>query len=66
MTKRSDVTENAITNKRLKEKAGELPAEVEAVFREFRTCEMSTLAKTGPRSPGLPCLSGGRKRDVSS
>lgn len=47
MTKRSDVTENAITNKRLKEKAGELPAEVEAVFREFRTCEMSTLAKDG-------------------
>ncbi len=25
----------------------ELPPEVEAVFREFRTCEMSTLAKDG-------------------
>lgn len=25
----------------------ELPSEVEAVFREFRTCEMSTLARDG-------------------
>ncbi|HEX2741582.1 MAG TPA: pyridoxamine 5'-phosphate oxidase family protein, partial [Rubrobacter sp.] len=25
----------------------ELPSEVEEVFREFRTCEMSTLARDG-------------------
>lgn len=29
------------------EKLIELPAEVESIFREFRTCEMSTLAKDG-------------------
>jgi hypothetical protein len=28
-------------------KAIDLPSEVEAVFREFRTCEMSTLARDG-------------------
>lgn len=30
------------------ERVIELPTEVEAVFWEFRTCEMSTLAKDGP------------------
>ncbi|HSL01624.1 MAG TPA: pyridoxamine 5'-phosphate oxidase family protein [Rubrobacteraceae bacterium] len=29
------------------ERALELPSEVEEVFREFRTCEMSTLARDG-------------------
>jgi hypothetical protein len=45
-------------------KALDLPPEVEAVFREFRTCEMSTLARDGTPItwPTLPFWYAGQGR----
>jgi hypothetical protein len=44
--------------------ASRLPCEVEAVFREFRTCEFSTLARDGTPItwPTIPFWEPGRER----
>lgn len=47
MARISERIEKAIADEYSAQGAVEVPAEAKAVFREFRTCEMSTLAKDG-------------------